>query len=489
MSKANLLKSSFVYVIASIFVQAINVLLIPIYTRNFTSEEYGLYVIIASIQNLLIIFAALGVFSGLSRFFYDYNNKNQIKNLVLSFSLVWSAVIGFLGIITAPAFASFAFGGYADGLHYTYFIIGNSILLCFISIYTAFYNMDNKPLKTGIINTGKLLLVLFLTIYLITILEQGIIGALKAQFTAYALVAALLLLMDRKNLKFILNKKQLKQIVSYGAGLVPGQAAVWVLTLIDRYFLQAMVNLSTVAVYSLGYNIGMLIKPIFLLPFSTAFTPFKYKVYKDEDGKGQLREQFKYYSFIGWFLITGISLYANIGIKVLATAEYGEAFKIVPLIVFSYFLWGLEQFYGLGLHIAKKMSVNSMIIMVGALFNILLNIIFIPVMGMYGAAAATIISYIIINILYYLAGKQYYDLGISLWEPYKYCPVFLFIYGAYFFLGIYSTAFYVEFAANMILIALYLFLVVSMKIMPYCEFQKIFALLKKTVKKEKNLSI
>ena len=97
----------------------------------------------------------------------------------------------------------------------------------------------------------------------------------------------------------------------------------------------------------------MLIEPVFVMPFKSVLTPFKFDVYKHAVGQDILKKMFRTYNLLGWGCIFGIAIFAKLGVSILGTPEYFEAFRVVPVIAFSYYLWGLSSFYGLGLHIAN----------------------------------------------------------------------------------------------------------------------------------------
>lgn len=69
MDNKKFILNSFFYFLSSILTQAINLILIPLYTRNMTPSEFGQYNLISSLQSLLSIFIILGIFSGVCRFF------------------------------------------------------------------------------------------------------------------------------------------------------------------------------------------------------------------------------------------------------------------------------------------------------------------------------------------------------------------------------------------------------------------------------------
>lgn len=472
------LANSFVYLLTSIISQLINILLIPIYTNNLTTAEFGQYNIISSVQSLLSILITLGIFSGLCRFFNEYQDKNNLKNVALTFSIFWGSICIIIGSIFSENIANLAFEGDTLGSAYVIYIIINSVICCIISIYQSYFSMEFKALKSSIIVLGQVTLMLLSTYVFLEIFKSGIIGVLRAQLITYILVLTVVLILDMKNIRLCFQKKKLGQMLRYGLGLAPGQVSAWVLTLVDRYFIKGMINLSAVGIYSMGYKIGMLIEPLFLNPFRNAFTPYKLSVYKEKHGKEKIRNLFNYFNFIGWLVILALSIYSDILIKILSTKEYNDAYKIVFIIAFSYFLWGLGEFYALGLHIANKMLLNSVVVTICAALNVGLNFVLIPVFGIYGAAISTTMAYLSANIFYYYIGKKYYNLHINLWEPYKYGGVFVLIYGIYLVSRCFIKDLVVQFFMNIILCSFYISLSISLGFISYGKVSSLFGKVK-----------
>lgn len=468
MSKSKkFISNGLIYLLSSIITQLINLFLIPIYTHNLSTGKFGQYNLVSSMQSLLSIGITLGVYSGMSRFFNEYEDKNKLKNVALTFSLLWGSVCIILSFMVSPILANIVFKADIDGDKYIIFIFIISVMTCIISIYGSYLSMQFKAIKSSSINIVNMILTFVFAFYFVAILKYGIVGILKAQCLAQSIIIIFLFLIDIKNIKFCLKYKELMSMLKYGAGLCPGQISSWVLTLIDRYFIKYFVSLSAVGIYSMAYKIGMLINPLFILPFQAAFTPFKYSVYKEVYGKVKIKNIFKYYNFIGWFCVLGLALYGKFFIQVLATSEYIVGFKLIPLIALSYFLWGVSEFYALGLHIANKVLQDSAIVTIAAIINVILNIILIPYIGMYGAAISTIIAYVAANAMYFYFGKKYYDLEVSIFDPYKYGVVVLIIYAIYLFFQMYIFNMFLEFIFNILLCICYLYTCIKLNFISY----------------------
>jgi len=467
MKSSVLVKTGGIYLGLSVVSNLINLFLTPIYTNNLTITEYGSYSIITSYQSLFSIFITLGIFSGMKRFFNEYEDKNRLKNIALTFSLFWGALVFVLGMIFAQGLAGIIFPSEVQGTEYLRYVVINSILSCIISIYTAYYSMQYKAMKASFIELSKLILTLVFTLIFVVAYDEGIIGILKSQCFSYAIVPVILIIVDIKRIRFELGKDELKEMLTYGVGIVGASDILdWVLTLIDRYFLKIILGYATVAVYSIGYKVGMLIMPFFIVPFRNMLTPYKYSIYMEDDGKKKLEELFDYYCIIGWFIVLGISIYANLAIQVLATDEYAQAFKIVPIIVIAYLLEGSCEFFSLGIHIEKKVALNLAVPGVAAAMNMALNLVLIPQIGSYGAAIATIISYFAMALMYHYAGRIYYRMDINVLRLLRAGIPFVTIYGIYMYCGIYGLGPLEESALNLLLCVAYLAISVTFGFIP-----------------------
>lgn len=431
MNKKLIARNGMIYTGSAVLAQAISMLLVPVFTRNMSQEDFGLYSLMISVQSLLSIFSTAGIISGLSRFYHEFQNGNLVKNTTLTF------VIALGGVLTAASYFfggpvyHLIFGASTSGQTLLMIVMASTVLLSISTVYAAYFNMQDKAFVNSFINIGRSIVLLIFSVWLIMFMQMGVLGALIAQLCAYGIVAAVLMLWDIKNLQIRAPKEMLRPMLAYSGGLIPGQISGWVYTLIDRYFIHLLIGLSPVAVYSMGYRLGMLMEPLFLYPFKSIFTPFKYREYKSPDAQMKIRTFFTYYVAIGSFVTLGISTFARAGILLLSTAEYIEASYVVAPIVFSYYLNGLGEFFTLGIHVRNKTGVESGILFVAACVSITLNYLLIPIFGIYGAALTTVISYMFMNVIYYYVGRSLYDTGIGYFEAFKQMPMVLAFYGAY----------------------------------------------------------
>ncbi|WP_158081791.1 lipopolysaccharide biosynthesis protein [Paenibacillus selenitireducens] len=431
MDNKKMLTNGIIYFCSSIMTQLVNLILIPLYTRNLSQEQFGQFDLIMGIQQLLALGITLGVYSGMIRFFNEFDDRHELKNTSLSFSMLWGGGCIALVWLLNPILFPYLFDSAPNSYLYLPYVVMSSVLMCLNLTYSSFYSMQFKAMKSSAVQVSSIVsTTLFVVIFFLK-LDMGIIGILQAQLFGNLTVFVVLFLTDITNFRFTLKMNKLKKMLSFGTGLILGDISAWVLALSDRYLINGFMNLSSVAIYSIGYKIGMLINPVFINPFVSVFTPFKFKVYKEADGVARINKMFKLYNFAGWFGVLSLSIFANIAVSLVATDEYRDAMYLVPIISLSYFLSGAVAFYSLGLHIANKMKLNSSITLCSAIINVICNLILIPSLGIYGSAISTVIAYAITNYGFYHFGSKYYPLGLGLLNPYKYLTVILPLYGIY----------------------------------------------------------
>lgn len=473
--KNKIIFSSFIYLGFSLITQIVNLLYTPLLTKHLSQEEYGIYSLLISIEGLISLSLLLCIPSGYSRFYNEISNKKELENSFLNFLILLGMLVLIILFIFSNSINKLMLKDIKNGNLYIILIGVSSYCLGIISLLTIKYSMEFKALKTSLINFSNIFLQYLLIIVILIYKKLTIENILYIKFFVVFLILCILFISNIKYYQLKINVKLIKEPLKFSLGLVLGQASTWILTLIDRQFISGYCGFSDVGIYSLGCKIGMLINPIFIEPLRKIYTPLKFKVYKLKEGRDIINSYYKIYCFLGGFIILSLGLYSNLAINILATKEYMGALYIIPIITTSYFLWGLNEFYALGVVVGNKSVINSVIAFSAALFNIIFNIILIPKIGMYGAAFSSIISYLLTNELYYIFGKKYYNLELKKMEWIKYLIICICIYclkiimNKYFNLNI-----LLEGIINVLYLILYITLNIILKNINLKELREIF---------------
>jgi O-antigen/teichoic acid export membrane protein len=259
-----------------------------------------------------------------------------------------------------------------------------------------------------IISIGKLILSISLNILFIVGFKWGIMGILISGLISNGLVSLYLFFYTCRKVGLGFNWFQLKEMLAYGLPWVPGGVAMFIINFSDRFFLQRMVSLSDVGIYSLGYKFGMVINMLVMVPFLQAWGPKRFEVAKNENAKNIYAIVLTYFLYIEIFCALGIATLIKDSLHIMSTPDFWPAYRVVPIILLSYILQGGYHCIQIGILLTKRTKNIAIITVISAVVNLTLNFLMIQRWGMMGAAWATLFSFVVMFTLNYVITDRIY---------------------------------------------------------------------------------
>ena len=391
-------------------------MLLPLYTRFLTPADYGVLAILSVTTGILTIVLSLGIPSGMLRFYFDPDER--VKNQVVYSSVGAVFVLTAAGALIVSALASpisrvlvpVPGGPYLVILTAVGFATG-AWTVCFQNLMRA----QKRPLVYTVANLGGFALRMGLNILFVVGFLRGVAGILEAGIISNIATLALLVPVGLWGRKPSFSWMKIKEITRFGIALEPGNLSAWVLNMSDRYFLQALSDMTQVGLYSVGYRIGQLSEIGLVKPFRLAWPPLIYAEAGDhERAKRSISRTATLYAFFGLWATLGLFLLSPAILKAMATKQYWGAVDVVGLVALSYVVLGSGWITGAGLHIIKKPTAISVAFIAGALLNLGLNLTLIPPFGMMGAAWATFISFAFISVFILIASQTKFPVRYEL---------------------------------------------------------------------------
>ena len=468
LSDKSFVKIGIVYAAGEILSKLLSYMLLPIYTSQLGSAGYGQLALVDTVLEFMSTFAICSIYSGYLRFYREYDSKDRLtlKNTAINFAVIISFTY-FIFTLTAGKFISNIVFKFDNSYKIFILIAIRNILAQFILLFMCDYQLNYKAFITVTVNFCNLGLNLLLSIFFVVYKKEGIIGVYKGYILSSAAIVLYLVIVNFKNYRFQINKSMLKNMLKYSLGLIPGNISGTILTLSDRYFLSGYRNYSETGVYSIGYKFGMLIVTLFIAPFRSIFTPYKFETWNNDDAQNKFKDIFNEYHFLGLFIMLGIAIYSRTAIKLISSNEFSNAYKIVPLVLFSYFIFGESCFYGIGIQFKNKTYIDGIIMICGSIINIVFNFLLIPGLGMYGAALSTCMSYSTMNLLYILIALPMYHVKYDFKRIFINYSISFIIYGLYYLISIHNFPLFVEAIFGIFLLILYICFCILFKFTDY----------------------
>jgi O-antigen/teichoic acid export membrane protein len=404
-----LVKHSFIYGLGQLASQAVGFLLIPIYTRYFSLEEYGALAILTLSLSLLTMFLDMGMGSALFRYYFDSTDE-QKRAKIISTGFVFLFFLSLCVCSLLVAFAPWVSKIILENDRYQRHLIYLS-LTAFLNtlgvVPFAYLRAREESVTYSLISFFKFLVNLTLNIYFVVILKRNALGVMESGLIA-SLSTIIILVVVARHIRFHPSWKVFKNLFLFGVPLMPTQLAGWILGGSNRFFLQRFLSLDDVGVFTLGYRLGFLINMLIVMPFSVAWAPFMYTVAKSDKAKEIYSRLMTFFTSGIIMMGIGLCIFSKEIVQILAPPAYSKAYQVVPFVVFSYCLYGMYFILTAGLNIQKKTYFFPMIVGFSAVANLLLNYLMIPTYGILGAGISMLLSYLLMSFLTFVFSQRYY---------------------------------------------------------------------------------
>lgn len=254
--------------------------------------------------------------------------------------------------------------------------------------------------------------IIVLSYLFLSVLNKGLVGVFESMLLATVIFTILSFTLTFRNYSFNFSFKYLVRMLKFGLPMCLGMLFGWIINFSDRYFVRYFLTLSDVGLYSLGYKFGQMVH-MAVLSFLMCWGPILFTIAKEKNSKEILARLSTYIASVFMSICLIISFFSREIVILMAESSYYSSYTIIPLISFSYYLFGIYMLFFSGIMISKQVFKQPVILGAASVINIILNIVLIPRQGIMGAAVATAITYLFVVVCTYVFAQQSYPI------PYK----------------------------------------------------------------------
>lgn len=394
---SNGLKATVWYTFCNFAQKAINVLVIPIYTRLLSSAEYGTYSVFISWVELFEIIATFRLFYGaytVGLVKYDTDRERYTSSLEKVSALITTCV---LGVYLVFQQSINRLTGMSTYLTLLMFLMLYAVPI--VGFWKALQRVDNYY-------RGILVVVLSISVFtplcgvlFVLLIKASATSVIVSRVGVEVLVAAILLVLYRNYFFKKLDRGYCRYALSMSIPLIPFYLSTIVLNHSDRIIIQNLVGSSEAGIYSVAYSAAM-IMTLFNTAFDSSLQPWLFKQLKKEN-----YEDIPQLTTVSVIIVAVLNLmliaFAPEVISFLAPAEYHEAIWIIPPLASSVFIMFFYQRFINVEFFFNESRITSIASIGAALLNVILNFLLIPVFGYLAAGYTTLFSYIVFWIMHF----------------------------------------------------------------------------------------
>jgi O-antigen/teichoic acid export membrane protein len=375
--------------------RALGFLLLPVYTRFLTPEDYGAIELLDLTGFLLGTFMALGMEQAVMKYYHadaDPAHRHRVLSSAIIFSTI-SGLVTVLGILPARGLLARYMLGSArySGLLYLSFatLLASSLLQLEKTMLRA---QQLSALFTKV-SLAYIAVAIVLNIYFVAVVRTGPAGIFYSTLITSTVFAAYLAWRIFRQAGLHYEHATLRDMLGYGIYFVPAGLASFVLNWADRYFLRAYGTIEEIGLYALGYRISMIVVLLVAVPFNQIWHSYMFEIEKQPNAREVYARVATY--FLG--LLTGAALAIGILgrdiVVVMAAPAYLPSYRVIPVLAASMIFFSSDNVFQVGLLIKGHSRRLSSAKWIAAGVNLALNWSLIPRYGMMGAAIATLLSF------------------------------------------------------------------------------------------------
>jgi len=411
---SKLLKNTLIYTIGNVLTALSAFLLLPIYTKYMSVDDFGVTNSMQTLTGILIIIITLALDRSLGRIYYDYSEEKEKRDFLgtIFFSLLTTGFIFTIICLFSKNLLNQLFPNISFYPYFTYTII-YTFLLLIINFSQMIAQVKQNSKQFMFISLLTVVISAVCNLLLVIHYKQGAVGYVKGMMIGAAIMIPLVLIYIHKSINYTFKITKLKIALAFSLPVLPSLLSAWVLNLSDRIFINNYFSKADVGIYSLGYRIASIIVFISAALFM-AYNPLFFEIankkeISDEAKKEKLRKInagiILVIGIIGLCLLSG----ADILLKLFFKREYLASYNYISIFGISFIISQIASLFNLMVYQNKKTQHVAIVIIACASLNVLLNYYFIPYYGVYFAAINNLIS-TIVNVLcmYFLARRNFF---------------------------------------------------------------------------------
>ncbi len=387
----SLLSDTIIFGVGTLGSKILLFILVPLYTACLSTEEYGTADLVITIGQMLLPLFSLAIYDAILPFGLDKTIKkeNVLKGSIYVF-LIGVVVLLVLLPLTCFYKAIYPWRWYI----YSYVVVSfaSILLLNYLKV------CDKNRLYAFIAILNAALLVIFNLIFLKQ-LNWGVKGYLLSSILSIATCDIIAVIFGGiiSSIKTgVLDRTLLKNMIFYSIPLIANAISWWVIQSSNKVLIQVLGSTAMLGLFTVASKIPSLINIITTI-FNQAWGISAIKEYSSKEESSFYSSVFRKYIIVIFLACILIVTILKPFMRIYVSEEFYISWKIVPLLLMGACFSAISSFCAALYGTVRKSKEIMFTTIIACIVNIIVNLIFIPIIGAYGAALGVLLSYMAIS--------------------------------------------------------------------------------------------
>ena len=389
---------------------------LPLYTRHLSRSDYGVAELLLTLVIVTSIVVRLGVGEALVRFHFldeDRDRRRRVARAATGFVLAGTTVVALAAAVAAGPLSELVLG-FEDAGVLRIAILG---LWAFTNLELAYalLRVEERARPYLIASLINVTLTVSLTVYLVVARDEGASGYLLGNFAASGVVLLGLWWTLRERLGLVPDRGALGELgamLRFGLPTVPAEVSVFLLNVVDRFYLFRVESEGAAGLYSLAVKLAAVV--VFTVrAFQYAWPPLAYSITDDDEARRVYAFVTTYYVLGTGIVVAGLALLGPWVVRVFAAPDFYEAHEALPWVALGWALYGLFLVFVVMAGRAQVTTRNFPAALAGLVVNVALLVLLVEPLGIAGAGIALCGAYVVMLTLMFLLTRSLFAVAFQ----------------------------------------------------------------------------
>jgi O-antigen/teichoic acid export membrane protein len=353
------LKSFSIYGLIPIVGKFLSVLLLPLYTRLLTPEEYGVQDILVQFAIFLTFLINIELYNGVGRHIYDRDDIKGKQRLVSTG--LWLTV--FMGIIVIALISVFH-----DAVYNMFFADTSNMAAFYLAIIwapiSAIYTyllvlmkFEQKPKLYFTLVNIQLLIRISSSVLFVAGLRMGVKGVILGHIVGETSAVIMFSFVLCRYIRPVIHIPDLRDILKFSLPLVPAVLIVSFQKPLVRYLVANYLTIEDMGFYTVASQVASVL--VFVqYGLKMSWQPHLYELILKDGYEKEVKRIYNLFQGILSLVTIALMLNGRLILKVLTTPSYYSAASLIGFIAINSMLEITRMISGCGPIVAKKTMYN-----------------------------------------------------------------------------------------------------------------------------------
>ena len=408
-------KHAAVYSVANVLGGLASFILLPFYAHLFGTQGYGVMALVDTSLGMFTVLLSGGLSTAIIRIYHEEEDPSK-KSLSIGtgIRLVWclAFLIAVVPIVVSRPLSELLFGTAQYSSLIVLALVTFVIDVAGQSASTAQIIKQQSWLFSSI-GLARLIVGVSLNIWLVVVLQIGLIGFFLSSFVTAVLNSAVFHFLAIKEHGFGFDRRIAHNLVKFQLPLVPGEVIGFLGRQADRVQVRALVGLEGVGILEMAYKFPPFLNLFINIPFRRAWNTKSMEIADQVGAPEIIASMFTRFLYLNIFAGLLLALTIQDILKVMTPPEFWPAGRIAQIETVTTILTACGTYLSFGILYQKQTKILSAIKGTVVPIKLLLGWLLIVQWGLAGAALSALIIELTCLGWIALKGHSFYPLPLE----------------------------------------------------------------------------